>query len=78
MTYLLSLFIVAVCDYPVINDTSNITVIGYNTPALEGTSIMFRCPSGLDLTGFDRVTCMENREWEPDTRNVTCTDESKS
>ena len=73
MTYVF----IAVCDPPVINDTSNVTVIGYNIPALEDTSIMFRCPPGLKLTGFERVTCMENREWEPDPRNVTCIDESK-
>ena len=66
---------IAVCECPVIND--NISVIGCNRQELEDTSIMFRCPSGLDLAGFERATCMGNRGWEPDPINVTCIEGSK-
>ena len=75
------LIFVAVCDCPLKEetndyDTSSVRVIGYSNPALEGTSIMFHCPSGLTLIGPMSTTCMENGEWEPDPVEVKCTGKS--
>ena len=47
-------------------------VTGYSDPALEGTTVMFSCPTGLTLTGSSMSTCMEDGEWEPDLREIKC------
>ena len=47
-------------------------VTGYSDPALEGTTVMFSCPTGLTLTGSSMSTCMENGEWEPDLEQTKC------
>ena len=46
--------------------------IGFTTPALEGTSITLRYPSGLMLIGPGYVMCMGNGRWEPDPMQVEC------
>ena len=63
----------AACDYPLRIQEGNCGV-NYNRPrpALVGTSITFDCPPGLELTGSESATCMENGEWEFDLRNITC------
>ena len=43
-----------------------------NTPALEGSSVMFACPPGLVLVGLNTTTCMGNGEWEPDPKGAKC------
>ena len=54
----------------------NIQVIGYSDPALEGTSVTLKCSSpNLVLMGPNTTTCMGNREWEPDPRDVNCAGE---
>jgi hypothetical protein len=57
---------VAACDYPLQEGNND---VNYSRPALEGTSIIFNCPPGLEFAGSESVTCMENGEWEP---NITC------
>ena len=47
-------------------------VTGYRDPALEGTTVMFSCPTGRTLTGSSMSTCMEDGEWEPDLREIKC------
>ena len=32
----------------------------------------FACSPGLVLTGPNTSTCIENRKWEPDPRNIEC------
>ena len=63
------------CDYPLeerINSSSSVQVIGYSSPALEGTFIMLQCPPEQTLVGQVSITCMENGEWEPDPRYAVC------
>ena len=43
-----------------------------HTPALEGTSVTFACPPGLELVGLNTTTCMGNGEWEPDPMGAKC------
>ena len=42
------------------------------SPALEGTSVLFSCPPGLVLAGLNTTTCMGNGEWEPDPNRAKC------
>ena len=46
--------------------------MGYVDPGLGGSEISFRCPLGLELTGPNATTCMENGEWEPDPMGIDC------
>ena len=39
---------------------------------MEGSTIRFSCPPGLELTGPDSATCTEYGEWEPDPSGLTC------
>ena len=61
------------CSNPAdqVRDT-NIIITGHT-----GTSVSYSCPPGLTLTGANTSTCIGNGEWEPDPREVNCT-ESKS
>ena len=58
------------CPEVMIN--SPVRVTEYRDPALEGTTVMFSCPTGLTLTGSSSSTCMEDGEWEPDLREIKC------
>ena len=40
--------------------------------AIEGTTITFGCSPEYILIGPNTTTCMGNREWEPDPREVEC------
>ena len=51
---------------------NNVQVVGYEDPALEGESITFTCPFGLELSGSSSSTCMGDGEWEPYPREVNC------
>ena len=55
-------------------ELTNALAMGYDDPALEGQTIMFICPHGQILNGPNSSTCMGNGEWEPDPREVKCTD----
>ena len=58
---------------------SQVEVVGYSNPALEGTDITLSCPSGQVLTGRNSTsaTCMWNGKWEPDLEEVECKGKSK-
>ena len=56
----------------------NVTVLGYREPAIEGSTIFFICPPELELVGARTSTCVENRQWKPDPREVECKGESQS
>ena len=59
------------CRNPNYNNP-NIEVVGLRYPIIEGSSITFRCPPGLMLSGYNTSTCMRNREWKPDPENIDC------
>ena len=63
------------CDDPSELIHSDVVVMGYEDPALEGENITFTCPSGAILSGSNSSICMENGEWEPDSSEVECTRE---
>ena len=65
------LMLVARCPR-VTTDSPVRVVTGYRDPALEGTMVMFSCPTGLILSGSSSSTCMENGEWEPDIKETKC------
>ena len=49
-------------------------VMGYSdtTPSLKGSTVTYACYLGVALNGPNMSTCMENGNWEPDPRNVSC------
>ena len=53
---------------------SQVRVVGYSIPALEGSDITLSCPSGEVLTGHNGTSamCMQNGNWEPDIREAEC------
>ena len=55
-------------------ELTNAIALAYVDPALEGQNITFACPPGQTLNGYNSSMCMENGEWEPDPREVECTD----
>ena len=61
------------CSNPMEPARTNVIVVGYEDPALEGERIMFTCTSGLELSGPTSSTCMGNGKWEPDPRKTNCT-----
>ena len=53
------------CGDPM-RQSSNLIILDYANPALEGSSIDLKCPSGLMLVGPNASTCMggmENGNW---------------
>ena len=52
---------------------TDIIIVGYEDPALEGENITFTCLSGAILSGPNSSACMGNGEWESDPREVACT-----
>ena len=60
------------CDDPLMLIHSDVIVMGYEDPSLEGENVTFTCPTGAILTGPNSSTCVENGEWEPDPREVEC------
>ena len=68
-------FVLATCGYPFENEDSNFRIVsGYSDLGIEGSNVSIRCPPGLVLNGRSTLVCMENGEWEPDPREVECTD----
>ena len=68
---LMLLLSIAKCGCPY----SYANIEGYdNLSALEGGTIRFSCPPGLELIGPELATCSENGEWEPDPSGLICND----
>lgn len=68
---------IAKCDHPrdLLSAESNVSVSeieGYNGFPVEGSTVRFSCPSGLDLIGCHSSKCTEIGEWEPDFSQLTC------
>ena len=63
------------CDDPSTLIHNNVTVSGYEDPALEGENITLTCATGAILSGPNSSICARNGEWEPDPRAVECTHE---
>ena len=63
--------LVARCPQVTTNNPVRV-LTGYRDPALEGTTVIFSCPTGLILTGSSSSTCMEDGEWEPDLIEIKC------
>ena len=66
-----------VCGHPLQDrvstpDSEGIEIMNYVAPAIEGTTVTFKCLSQYDLIGPNTTVCMENGEWEPDPREVEC------
>jgi hypothetical protein len=67
----------AVCGHPLHDrvsapDSESIEIMNYVAPAVEGTTVTFKCPSQYDLIGPNITVCMGNGEWEPDPREIVC------
>ena len=66
------------CGYPellsaVSNDSQAPDIVEYDTfIPIEGSTISFSCPPGLELNGSNSATCAENGGWEPDPSWLTC------
>jgi hypothetical protein len=75
---------IANCGYPdflpmcKIRNNSVPRVVDYSNLSIEGTTIGFVCPLGMVLIGPDSATCLENGEWEPDTRGLLCSESGLS
>jgi hypothetical protein len=56
-----------------LNNESALIIEGYDDLIpVEGSTIRFSCPSGLELTAPNSTTCTEYGEWEPDPRGLMC------
>ena len=66
------LLMIAKCAYPSAHDGSNMQVVDYVAPALEGSEVRFSCSPELVLTGPNESTCAGNGEWEPDPSQARC------
>ena len=57
---------------------SVLNIEDYNGLPIEGSTIMFRCPTGLELIGDPTsAICAKNGVWEPsDFTGLMCTDSS--
>ena len=50
----------------------DVTIDGYEDPALEGENIIFMCSPESMLSGPNASTCMRSGEWEPHPKDVAC------
>ena len=62
----------AKCAYPSTHNGSEIEIMDYVAPALEGSQVSFSCTPGLVLTGPNVAVCAGNGEWEPDPSQTNC------
>ena len=69
INYLLT---IAKCVYPSSHNGSNIQVVDYVAPALEGSEVRLSCTPGLVLAGPNVSVCTGNGEWEPDPSQARC------
>ena len=53
------------------------TIVEIDDIPVEGSTIRFSCPPGLELVGPNSAICTENGEWGPDLSGFMCND-SKS
>ena len=54
-------------------------VVGYDDLIpVEGSTVRFSCPPGLELIGPDSATCTGNGEWGPDPRGIMCNDSAEN
>ena len=57
------------------SEDSNVSVSmieGYSGFPVEGSTVRFSCPSGLDLIGPHSAKCTGNGEWKSDLTEITC------
>ena len=57
-----------ICENPLFNQSvgSSLHVVGYNEPAVIGTSVTFNCSDpGKILVGSNTATCMNDVQWKP-------------
>ena len=59
------------CDYPILNGSQTVQVMGYANPSLEGTPINFTCPTGQVLSGPKTSTCLEMENGNQNPLGVT-------
>ncbi len=55
-----------------VNSNSAVNVEGYSDLPIEGRTIMFSCPPGLELAGPNSATCTDKRQWKLDFSMPTC------
>ena len=65
-------FYVAKCSHLLLEELEILMVNSDTDVHVEGTSVIFGCPSGLVLVGSNTSTCMENGEWNPNPANLSC------
>ena len=71
---------IAKCEHPreLLSAESNVsvsTIVGYNGFLIEGSTVGFSCPPGLEQIGSHSAKCTENGEWEPDLSQLSCNSE---
>ena len=74
-SYFCAQLIVAIQSYyqQLINDSQAPDIVGYDIlKPVEGNTVTFSCPPGLELNGSNSATCTGNEEWEPDPSWLTC------
>ena len=57
---------------PVNNSVLNVE--GHDGLPIEGSTVRFTCPPGLELVGSNSAICNVNGEWEPDPSGLMCND----
>ena len=55
------------------SNVSDLRIVGPNGIPVEGSTVSFSCPQGLELVGPISAICSQNGEWEPDLEGVICT-----
>ena len=60
------------CGNPANLIDPSVTVIDFSDPAIAGSNVSFSCDPGYVLYGPNTVTCIDDGQWEPDPRNLTC------
>ena len=67
---------IANCGHPellleISNDSVPI-IDSYDGLSIEGSTIIFSCPPGLELIGPNSAICLENGKWKPDPSGLMC------
>lgn len=79
------IFYIANCGHPALMPVCTMScstdsvprVECYDGIPVEGRTVTFSCPPGLELIGPNSATCTENREWGPDLSGLMCNDSAK-
>ena len=78
-----NLLYIANCGHPALMPVCTLScsadsiprVVGYDDIIpVEGSTITFSCPPGLELVGPNSATCSRNGEWGPDLSGLMCND----